>query len=143
MKSKILVFIQFFCIFLLIFLNTSYYKIFSYQSVILILGITIGTLAILENKLHNFNIRPDIKDDADLITTGIYYYIKHPMYSSVLLTMLAIVLIKITYISIIIYIVLLVNIIIKMFYEEKLWNNLTKEYKIYSEKTYRLIPLIF
>jgi len=143
MKSKILVAIQFTAIFILC-LNSIINFNFSYIAISLILlGISIGILAISQNKLDNFNIRPDIKENCVLISSGIYKYIRHPMYSSVLISMFGVLLLNISNISLIIYFLLLINLILKMFYEESLWNNKSKEYKIYQESTKRIIPYIF
>ena len=64
---------------------------------IIFLGITIGILAIQEHESNNFNIRPDIKENCKLVTTGIYTYIRHPMYLAVLLSMLGVAVIYFTY----------------------------------------------
>ena len=47
------------------------------------LALAVWTLSY--NKPGNFNIRPLPKIDGVLITTGPYYWIRHPMYTSVLL----------------------------------------------------------
>ena len=93
MKTKIysytLVFLQFFLILILLSINES---IFSkpLSLVIFILGLSFGIYTLLFNKLSNFYISPLIKKDANLITNGAYKYIRHPMYFSVLLMLLAV-----------------------------------------------------
>jgi len=47
------------------------------------LVLAVWTLA--HNRLGNFNIRPEPKDGGQLITSGPYHWIRHPMYTSVLL----------------------------------------------------------
>lgn len=46
-----------------------------------IVGGAIGFLAIITMKLNNLRVLPIPKPDAELITSGIYSYIRHPMYS--------------------------------------------------------------
>jgi len=143
MKSRILVFIQFFIIFLMLLPLGSDTAYFNIGLVLLFLGLSIGLLALNKNKIGTFNIRPDIQEDAQLISDGIYSYIRHPMYTAVLLFMLGIVFLYFNIFEIILYFILLLNMLVKMFYEESLWNKSTYQYKEYSEKTFRLIPFVF
>ena len=50
------------------------------------LGAALGAWTLLFNRLGNFNIRPEPKAGGKLITGGPYHYIRHPMYSALLLT---------------------------------------------------------
>jgi len=143
MISRILVGLQFFFIFLMLLpLDTQtqypYVGIF-----ITLVGIVIGLLGIYEHKSGNFNIRPDIKENCELVTTGIYAYIRHPMYLSVLLGMLGIAIIYFTYYEFALYILLFMVMIIKMFYEESLWKCHNPAYSEYIKKTKRFLPFIF
>jgi len=144
MKSKFLVFIQFFSIFLMLLpigIKTSQYLFIGLF--IVLIGISVGVLALSKNQLGNFNVRPIIKENCSLITTGIYSYIRHPMYTSVLVSMFGVLLIDMNIFKIIIYAVLLLNILVKMFYEESLWLCKSQEYLLYTKNTKRLIPYIF
>jgi len=143
MKGKILVFIQFSAIFLMSLPLGAETIHFNMGSILIFVGATIGIAAIYKNRLHNFNIVPEIKDSCILITDGIYAYIRHPMYTSVLVTMLGVVFLYMNSYEVVLYLVLLINMLIKMFYEESLWHCEGDEYKEYSQKTSRLIPFIF
>jgi protein-S-isoprenylcysteine O-methyltransferase Ste14 len=143
MIGKILVFIQFSIIFLMILPITKIIENLYIGLVIVFIALLIGILAIKENNFNNFNITPYIKNNSKLITNGIYKYIRHPMYSSVLLGMFGIVILYFDTLDFILYIILFINMIIKMYYEEYLWNNKTLTYQKYSKKTKRLIPFIF
>ena len=143
MISRILVGLQFFFIFLMLLpLDTQtqhpYVGIF-----ITLVGIVIGLLGIYEHKSGNFNIRPVIKENCELVTTGIYAYIRHPMYLSVLVGMFGIVVIYFTYYELALYILLFVTMFIKMFYEESLWKCHSPAYIEYMKKTKRFLPFIF
>ena len=143
MKSKILVTLQFFIIFLM-FLEYSTQTQYLYVGLaITFLGITIGILAFQEHESNNFNIRPDIKENCKLVTTGIYTYIRHPMYLAVLLSMLGVVVIYFTYYELILFICLLSTLLVKLFYEESLWKCHSSAYNEYLRNTKRLIPYIF
>jgi protein-S-isoprenylcysteine O-methyltransferase Ste14 len=110
---------------------------------LIVLGFMIGFLALKKNQLGNFNIRPDLRDDCVLITDGIYRYIRHPMYTSVLTIMLGVACIYLSWYEIVLFLVLLSNFIVKLFYEESLWHCESEAYHQYSQKTARLIPFIF
>jgi len=143
MKSKILVFIQFFLITLMLLplVEAVNYKFFG--MLFLIFGISVGALGILKHPRKNFNIRPDIKENCLLMTDGIYAYIRHPMYFSVIVSMLGVLFLKFSIFEFVLYTLLVVNMLVKMFYEENLWHCEGKEYSEYSKNTKRLIPYIF
>jgi len=144
MKSNFLVFIQFTAIFLMLLPVGTQTSEYSYIGLVVVfIGILVGILALSKNKLGNFNIRPDIKENCSLITTGIYAYIRHPMYTSVLVSMFGVMLIYINVFEIIIYVILLLNMLVKMFYEENLWLCTSEEYVSYVKNTKRLVPYIF
>jgi len=107
------------------------------------LGALFGLYTIRHNKPGNFNITPEIKKDAFvLITTGAYRYIRHPMYFSVLLMMLGVVLSKPSILSFFVYALLVVTLSLKAKKEEMLWIKRSNEYKNYMQKTKRIIPFL-
>jgi len=143
MKSKLLVFSQFFLIFLMIIPFGQPVKFLSLGLSVSLLGIFVGVLALLKNRLGNFNIRPDLKVDGKLITTGVYRYIRHPMYSSVLLSMLGVVILYPMNYEYVLYGLLLLTLLIKLHYEEHLWRCETGEYRDYCSRTKKIIPFIY
>lgn len=143
MKSKILVFSQFFIIFLMTLpfgtpQNNPYLGL-----AISTLGISIGLMALYKNKIGNFNIRPNLKEGATLVTDGIYSYIRHPMYTSVLIIMLGVTVLYPSKYEYILYALLMLTLLIKLFYEESMWKFENKKYLTYMRTTRRLIPFIF
>jgi len=143
MKSKILVGLQFFIIFMMILPISSQTQYLYPGLGILVLGLIIGLLAIKEHKRGNFNIRPDIKENCELVTTGVYAYVRHPMYLSVLLSMLGIAIIYFTYYEFALYALLVITLLVKLFYEESLWKCHNPAYENYMRKTKRVIPFVF
>lgn len=143
MKSKILVFFQFFIIFLMLLKFGSETSYLYLGLSISIVGIIIGLVAIGTHQRGNFNIRPDIKESCELVTHGIYGYIRHPMYLSVMLMMLGVALIYFSYYELILYSLLLAILFSKLFYEESLWKCHSEAYKEYIKNTKRLLPFIF
>ena len=143
MKSRILVFIQFTTIFLMLIPFGGSVQNLYLGSIIIVFGVTIGLLAIKTHPVGNFNIRPDIKENCTLISHGIYKIIRHPMYASVLLSMLGVLVLYANLYVAVLYLILLVNMLTKMFYEESLWHGKDECYASYAKTTYRLIPYIF
>jgi len=143
MKSRILVGLQFFIIFLMFLPFTSETSYPVLGLVILVLGVVVGVFAINEHEKGNISIQPSIKEDCMLVTTGIYSHIRHPMYLSVLTGMLGIAIIYFTYYEIALYILLVVTLLVKLFYEESLWQCNGPQYKQYMKRTKRLIPFVF
>ncbi len=143
MKSRILVFIQFSTIFLMLLpLGGDAQNRYLGLSITFI-GILIGLLAIKAHPPGNFNIRPDIKENCTLIRHGIYKIIRHPMYASVLLSMFGVSIYYANLYVVLLYLLLLVTLLTKMFYEESLWSSKDACYQTYAKTTYRLIPYIF
>jgi protein-S-isoprenylcysteine O-methyltransferase Ste14 len=143
MKSKVLVFLQFFIIFLML-LGAGQEIYYPYAGLFfLFLGGIIGMLAIKTHEKGNFNIRPDIKENCELVTHGVYAYVRHPMYLSVLTIMLGVVLIYLSLYELILYGALLSVMLTKLFYEEHLWQCHSAEYEAYKKRTKRLLPFIF
>lgn len=115
-----------------------------YAGIILItLGLIIGFAALYKNRLGNFNIRPNIKEGGMFVNDGIYRYIRHPMYSSVLTGMFGVLIAYANIYAAVLYLILFINLLVKMFYEESLWHYKDERYKEYVQNTYRLIPYIF
>ncbi|WP_041959694.1 methyltransferase family protein [Sulfurospirillum arsenophilum] len=146
MKSKnysyILVSLQFIFIAILLVEHGLHIPTTIFALLIFILGCGFGLYTVKHNPLGNFNITPEIKENASLITTGAYRYIRHPMYFSVLVMMLGIVLSKPTILSLFIYVLLVVTLFLKAQKEEMLWMVQSNEYKSYMQQTKRIIPFV-
>ncbi|ARU48429.1 methyltransferase family protein [Sulfurospirillum diekertiae] len=114
----------------------------NFALLIFLLGCGFGLYTVRHNPLGNFNITPEIKENASLITTGAYRYIRHPMYFSVLVMMLGVVVSKPTILSFLIYTLLIITLFLKAKKEEMLWMEHSSEYTTYMRKTKRIIPFI-
>ena len=141
-KGYLLVVIQVIC---LIFIFTSGFPL-AYHPLPLVLeiiGIILGIWAVAVMDVCNLNIAPYIKKDAHLVMHGPYSRIRHPMYSAALLIIWPLVFDQYSLLRLIACLILTVDLLIKMFYEEKLLREHFSEYEAYMKKTSRLIPFIF
>ncbi len=114
----------------------------NFALLIFLLGCSFGLYTVRHNPLGNFNITPEIKENASLITTGAYRYIRHPMYFSVLVMMLGVVVSEPTLLSLFIYVLLVVTLFLKAHKEETLWVEQSREYRNYRLQTKRIIPFV-
>ena len=105
-----------------------------------LLGIAVGVWALATMTIRNLNVLPDIRAGSRLVRHGPYRYIRHPMYSALLLVTLALILDAYSMERLIIWILLVCDLWVKLRYEEKLLGQHFGEYKDYQKQTKRLIP---
>ena len=141
LESAIYVMIQFACL-ITFFLGIRLIP----DSIFIIFGIAlflfIGIWAIFIMKF-NFNIAPEPVSNAKLIVKGPYRFIRHPMYTSVLGISLCYLIQDYSIFKLMIYVILTVNFIMKLNYEEKILSKRFSEYNEYKKRTKMLIPYLF
>jgi protein-S-isoprenylcysteine O-methyltransferase Ste14 len=137
----IYVVIQFGCIIYLI-INAQFDHLDVLSTSFIMLSIIIGLLAVVNMRLSNLNIVPALKDKHQLVTHGIYRFIRHPMYTSVLLFCLAFTLTNLHSLSLLIMLVLFIDLIFKSNIEETLLTKRFNTYHDYKNKTGRFLPFL-
>ncbi len=137
----IYVIIQFSCIIYLI-LNARFENLALLEYLLLATAAIIGLMAVINMQVRNLNILPTLKDRHQLITYGIYRYIRHPMYSSVLLLCVALTLSNAHYVAQIVLLVLVLDLILKSNLEERLLIQRFDAYQRYKSKTGRFMPFL-
>ena len=140
-KSIILVIIQLICIVLILLTGSLVLRSFPLQ-IVFVLALSLGVWALWIINFKNFRLTPNFPKDTRLVAKGPYKLIRHPMYSCLLLTTLTIVLDDLSIIRIAIWIILFIDLYIKLVYEEKLIIDRNTDYLIYKRGTKRLIPFI-
>ena len=108
-----------------------------------IAGVLLGVWAILSMRPGNFNITPDVPRQSRMVTAGPYALIRHPMYAALLLTTLPLALDSLSPVRIGLWVVLLVDLVLKLNYEEGLLQAAHPAYAEYMEKSYRLVPFVY
>lgn len=106
-------------------------------------GGAIGIAALAANRPGNFNIRPELKGHAQLVTHGIYRHLRHPMYSAVLLAMAAALIVDARPWRLALWIALLAVLLTKANREERYLVARFPAYRAYAARTRRLLPGIY
>ena len=107
------------------------------------LGLAVGLWAALSMRLRQVRISPEVAPDATLVTSGPYRFVRHPMYLAVLTVTLALLLDFFSWPRAAAWLVLLVDIVAKMNYEEKLLAARFPGYESYRKTTRRIFPFVY
>lgn len=106
-------------------------------------GLVLGIWALGYNRIGNFNIRPDVKAGAELITRGPYRRIRHPMYTALLLAALGLVAIDPRPWRVLAFLALLGVLILKARREEALLSQRFAQYPEYMKRAARFLPGLY
>ncbi len=106
-------------------------------------GGVVGMAALAANRPGNFNIRPELKSGARLVTQGVYRFVRHPMYLAVLLAMAAGLAADPRPWRCLLWVALLAVLLAKLTREERYLRAAFPEYGDYAARTRRLIPGVF
>ncbi len=114
-----------------------------WMSYVLIAFIAIGMVIVffgILNLNENLTPFPSPKSNSSLISTGIYRYIRHPIYAGILLAMLSYALFLLSVFKLMVTVVLWIVFYYKSSFEEHLLKERFVDYKEYMEKTGRFFP---
>jgi protein-S-isoprenylcysteine O-methyltransferase Ste14 len=142
LKSAALVSLQFILIGCLLFTTARWALSFIAISFIIV-GITLVIWAIVTMQKSKLRISPVPAADAILVDTGPYKYLRHPMYTAILMTATAILFIDFTWPRFAMALALTIVLIIKLFWEEAMLTRKFPSYTAYCKHTKRIIPFIF
>jgi protein-S-isoprenylcysteine O-methyltransferase Ste14 len=142
LKSFTFVVIQFLCL-ALIAVTGSLFPANIFLLIVELLGFAIGVWAVLVMGLGKFNITPDPLSSSRLVTRGPYRLIRHPMYLALLLVTSPLVAADFSWFRLVIWLILLVDLLLKLNYEEGLLTTQLTGYAEYKQNSYRLIPFIY
>jgi protein-S-isoprenylcysteine O-methyltransferase Ste14 len=106
-------------------------------------AVVLGLWALGYNRWGNFNIRPELRTGARLVTAGPYRWIRHPMYTSVLLGVGAFVYADPRAWRIVLFAGLLVVLVAKAAREEEYLRAAFQDYASYAARTWRLVPFVY
>lgn len=148
-KSRILVYIQFssFAFFALAgsLFATKFWLILQF------LGLFLGLWGVLAMKMGNFNIQPEVKNSAIMISRGPYKIIRNPMYSGLILFFGISVFVNFDFehllfsvVRLFVFMLLTTVLLLKITMEEQfLSEKFGAKYLDYKKNTFKLLPYIF
>ncbi len=90
-----------------------------------------------------FTVFPEPRRDAQLLTDGVYAFVRHPFYTAVLLIAGALVFDYYSWLRLLAWSMLLIVLLIKIEYEEKMLQQQFDTYAAYKQRTWRLIPFVW
>lgn len=102
----------------------------------------LGVWALLTMKLRHLSALPEVKSNSPLQTGGPYRWIRHPMYTALLVLTLALVIEEFSPVRGVVWCVLVVDLYVKLQYEEVLLMKAFPDYRDYQTRSHKLIPWI-
>lgn len=109
---------------------------------LVIIGIIMGLLSVLQLS-KNLSPFPTPVAGGSLIQTGLYKYIRHPIYTSILFTFIGYGLYTASGYKLGVTVVLFTLFEFKSRYEEEKLSAIFSEYQVYKKSTGRFLPRIF
>jgi protein-S-isoprenylcysteine O-methyltransferase Ste14 len=108
-----------------------------------VFALVLIALAVWEMRRNKFYRVPDVGKQDRLIASGIYRYIRHPMYTSQILFAGTLLANYFSFFRLSVFVLLFVDFLFKMRYEENLLKEHFTNYQEYKKKSYRLIPFLY
>lgn len=122
-----------FVLLIILIATTSWSDLHFFALPFLVASLFLAAWAIRVMRLGHFNVRPAIKEGAILVTHGPYRYVRHPMYSSILLAGVGLLLITFTWLRLLAYLVLWLVLYLKLRIEEGLLAQHFADYSSYKK----------
>lgn len=142
MRSYLLVSIQFVCLGAIV-LSRPTIAPGMIEAVLVGLGLLLGLWALLTMRLSRLSVLPEVRAGAQLVTGGPYRLIRHPMYSALLVAALGLILAAPLPWRWLLWLALLINLVVKLRYEERLLGGHFSDYEAYRRETWRLLPWVY
>ncbi len=141
-KSLLLIVIQFSSLFYFVLFEQFIAN--DFLLIIQLFGFLIALWGLIVMKLGNFNIQPEVKQNAKFIKKGPYKIIRNPMYFGLITFFGALIIYNFSIVNLLIYLMLCLSLIMKIQMEEVfLKQRFGLAYLQYKKSTYRLFPYVY
>lgn len=94
-------------------------------------------------RVSKISILPMPHIDAELVTNGPYWLLRHPMYTAVLLFTAGLSIAHFDWYKVVIWFILLIVLIVKLHWEESVLLKQFPQYQTYRLKSYKLVPFLY
>lgn len=94
-------------------------------------------------RVSKIRMLPKPHVEAELVTNGPYRLLRHPMYTAVLVFTAGLSTAYFYWYKIVVWLILLIVLIIKLHWEERMLAQKFPDYHSYREKSYKLIPFLY
>lgn len=139
-RSIFFVMLQFLLLILIVYFGEFEISLLSLTLILTSLILGIWPVIIMKFRVSIF---PEVKKNQKLYRSGPYKYIRHPMYTALLLFCAGYILNNNSLFLTTLYLTLVITLTFKSSHEEKLLEEKFSEYKSYKKDTRRFIPFIF
>ena len=141
-KANVLVSVQFLCALFLVY-STFSVALAVIPAMMIAVAVVIGIWSVLTMLIGNLRFNPIPKTSAKLIMNGPYRFVRHPMYLAALIGMLGIAININSWVGYSVWTILVIDILIKLRFEEELLSEKFPEYQEYLKRTKILLPLFW
>ena len=141
-KSTVLVSVQLICIAVLV-VKGPVIPQQPWPLIVMCAGVALIVWAVAKIRFYNLRIEPEVAEQARLITSGPFRFIRHPMHSGGTLIGLAWVWDEFSPLRLFVFVILFIDFLVKLHYEERLLTERFPEYLDYKKRTKRLVPLVY
>jgi len=107
------------------------------------LSIILGLWAFKSMGLSSFSVFPDPKTTGKISLSGPYKHVRHPMYTSVILFSIGMIIANPVWQMYLAVIVLIIDLLFKLSYEEKKLLEKFETYREYKKNSWSLLPFIY
>lgn len=108
-----------------------------------ITGGALGLWALWAMRQGQMNVLPDVREGARLLRVGPYAWVRHPMYTGLIVLTAAMLISDFSWLRLVFWLGLVINFDVKLRYEETLLLARFPAYAQYKQETARLIPGIY